>query len=530
MLTRRTLLTSAAIAASCAHADIAFGSAPRDVVVMAMQIDDIISLDPQECFEFSGDEVCNNLYQRLVRPAGSDPGTLVPDLAERWEISDDARTYTFHLRADAVFSSGAPVTAGDAAFSLCRAVILNKSPGFIISQFGLTSGNVERCVVDKDARTLVISLPEAQAPSFFLNCLTANVASIVEKSVALSNAQGDDLGNGWLKGDSAGSGPWVLREWRPSEAVILDANPHRPDATKVRRVVLRHVADPAAQMLMLSKGDADIARDLQSDQLRSIQGSPDYQLVSTVASNTMYLAMNQRSPQLVPVEVHQAIKWAIDYAGIRTSLVPTSWKVHQTIVPDGFPSSMADTPFRRDTGRARALLKAAGFANGFELTLDHYSASPYSEIAQAVQANLADIGIRVKLLPGEQRQVVSKTRARQHQLALLVWGSDYFDPNSNVQAFAENADNSDASANRSIAWRSSWVIPELTGRALAAARETDGLKRSAAYRDIIEEILQTGPFALLFQQVATATMRKGTYGLHLGPLPFLNSYEDLQKS
>ena len=79
--------------------------------------------------------------------------------------------------------------------------------------------------------------------------------------------------------------------------------------------------------------------------------------------------------------------------------------------------------------KAKQLLAEAGLADGFAVTMDYISrVAATRDIAQAIQADLAAIGIKVTLLPGEQKQVITKTRARQHQLAMLGWGTDYFDP------------------------------------------------------------------------------------------------------
>ncbi|NAV69301.1 ABC transporter substrate-binding protein, partial [Salmonella sp. zj-f50] len=86
----------------------------------------------------------------------------------------------------------------------------------------------------------------------------------------------------------------------------------------------------------------------------------------------------------------------------------------------------------------------------------HYSSSPQADIVQALQANLAEIGIKVTLLAAESRQVLTKMRARQQQLAFTQWGADYFDPNSNAEAFCSNPDNSDKTKSRTLAWRCSW--------------------------------------------------------------------------
>ena len=134
MLSRRTLLGSAA--ATPLIWNTAFAETPRDVAVMAMQIDDIISLDPGESFEFSGNEIGSNCYEKLVEPDEADPTKITGVLADHWEVAGDGLTYTFHLKQDRKFASGALITADDVAWSLQRAAIMNKAPGFILTQFG----------------------------------------------------------------------------------------------------------------------------------------------------------------------------------------------------------------------------------------------------------------------------------------------------------------------------------------------------------------------------------------------------------
>ncbi|MFZ9450295.1 MAG: ABC transporter substrate-binding protein, partial [Alphaproteobacteria bacterium] len=88
---------------------------PRDTVVMAKAIDDIISLDPAEAFEASGVEAVANVYDKLINVDPKDPNTLVPELAESWAVGADGRTYTFKIRGGVKFHSGNPLTAQDAA-------------------------------------------------------------------------------------------------------------------------------------------------------------------------------------------------------------------------------------------------------------------------------------------------------------------------------------------------------------------------------------------------------------------------------
>ncbi|HEY5598414.1 MAG TPA: ABC transporter substrate-binding protein, partial [Kiloniellales bacterium] len=111
---------------------------PKDTLVMAYQIDDIITLDPAEIFEFTAAEYAGNTYLRLIGYDVNDVSKIFGVAAESWSVSDDGKTYTFKMRQGVKFASGNPMTAEDAAFSLQRAIILDKSPAFILSQFGFT--------------------------------------------------------------------------------------------------------------------------------------------------------------------------------------------------------------------------------------------------------------------------------------------------------------------------------------------------------------------------------------------------------
>ena len=169
------------LAATVLVAGPALAATPKDTVVMAKQIDDIISLDPAESFEFSGSEAVGNIYERLVTYDLKDVSKLKGELAESWSVAADGKTYTFKMKKGIKFHSGNPLTAQDAAYSLQRAVILNKSPGFILTQFGFTKENAKAKIRATDDQTLVVETEEALAPTFFYYCLTAVVGGIVDR-------------------------------------------------------------------------------------------------------------------------------------------------------------------------------------------------------------------------------------------------------------------------------------------------------------------------------------------------------------
>jgi peptide/nickel transport system substrate-binding protein len=526
---RATLAAALATPALMLGGHKAEAQSPAGVIVMAKQIDDITSLDPAEAFEYTGTEIIGNVYRKLVTTPNSDPSRLVGDLAESWTTADN-RTFTFTLKAGQRFASGAPVTAEDAAFSLRRAAILNKSPAFIINQFGFNKDNAESRIRATDARTLVLECAEPTSPTFLYYCLSAAVGSVVEKSVVMARAQGEDLGNGWLKQNSAGSGAYVLRGWRASESVTLEANPNAEVAPRTRRVVIRHMLDSSAQLLGLQRGDIDIARNLAADQIIQLRGDSRFKVMPQRKASLLYLSLSQRVAALARPEVRQAIKLAIDYEGIQRNIVSTTYDVHQAFLPEGLPGALTERPFSQRQDEARALLRQAGFANGLEIAFDYSSGAPISDIAQAVQANLATVGIRLRMVAGEMRQVITKTRARQHEMAIVRWGSDYFDPHSNAEAFSMNPDNGDNARNRTLAWRASWDIPEITARTAAAVRETDAARRVATYLALQREHQQVSPFVMMMQEIEVAVTRGVVSGLELGPMSDRTSYAGIVKA
>ncbi len=447
---------------------------PADTLVIAKNIDDIISLDPAEVFELSGGEMINQLYDRVMAYEAEDTAKLVPGVAESYSVSDDGRTITLKIRPGLKFHSGNPVRAEDVAFSLQRVIKLNLTPGFILTQLGWSKDNVESMVKATGENTVELTIGEDFAPTFVLNCLSAGVGSVVDEKLVLANAKGDDLGHEWLKTHSAGSGAFELKGWKASESVTMQANPdYRFGAPAMKRVIIRHIPEPSAQRLLLEKGDIDIARNLSPDQIEAIGGNKDLVVEEFPKADIHYLGLNQKDERLAKPQVREALRWLVDYQGMANTFLRGQYKVHQAFWPSGFFASLTDTPFHLDVAKAKGLLAEAGYPDGFEVELDAPNTSPWNDMAQAIQATMAEGGVKVHIIPGEQKQVITKYRARNHQMVLLYWSPDYMDPHANADTYARNPDNSDNAQSKPLAWRNSWVIPELTkesGRRGARAR------------------------------------------------------------
>jgi peptide/nickel transport system substrate-binding protein len=520
-----------ALLATTAQTTVAFAQTPKDTVVMAKQIDDIISLDPAEAFEFSGVEVVTNLYDKLMGVDLAKNNELVPELAQSWSVTPDNLTYTFKLRPGVKFHSGNPLTAADVVYSFQRAVTLNKSPGFILAQFGFTKDNVLEKVKATDDNTVVITVSKPFAPTFFLNCLTSGVASIVDTKLVKANEKDGDWGNGWLKLNSAGSGAYKVRAYRPNEQYALDANESwYKGAPKNKRIVVRHVAEPASQRLLLEKGDIDIARNLSKDQLAAVKTNKDIEIVQGDKGYILYLGLNTKNPHFAKPEVREALKYLVDYASIERNIVEGTYKAHQSFLPRGFLGAIDDKPYKFDPAKAKELLAKAGLPNGFTVTMDVRSVSPITDIAQAIQANWGQAGIKLELIPGDGKQTLTKYRARTHDIYIGQWGPDYLDPHTNAETFAINENNGEDAKSKTLAWRNAWDIPEMTKVTQANVLETEAAKRAAVYGDLQREHQKVSPFVIMFQQVEVSADRKGVKGWAIGPSSDTNFYAPISKN
>ncbi|MCZ8105314.1 MAG: ABC transporter substrate-binding protein [Burkholderiales bacterium] len=510
------LIGAAAFAALLAGT--AMAATPKDTLVVAWAIDDIITMDPAESFEISAGEIMGNSYDRLLRYDVSDPSKLVPDLATSWTVSADGRTFTFNLRPGMKFASGNPITAEDAAFSIQRAVILDKTPAFILTQFGLTKDNVKDKVKATGPLTMTLETDKTYAPSFVLNCMTANVAAVVDKALVMSKEQNGDMGYGWLKTNFAGSGPLKLREWRANEIVALERNDNYfGDKSKLARVIYRHVKEAATQRLLLEKGDADVARNLTPQDLDALASNKDVKTTGTPKGTVYYFSLNQKNANLAKPEVREAFKWLVDYGAIGDTLIKNIGVVHQNFLPVGLMGASTENPFKLDVDKAKALLAKAGLGNGFKVTMDVRTTQPVQGIAEAFQQTAKRAGIDVEIIPGDGRQTLTKYRARQHDIYIGQWGADYWDPHTNADTFARNPDNSDDAKSKPLAWRNAWAIPELTKKADAAALERDTDKRKAMYLEMQAEFRNTSPFVMIYQMNEVAAYRANVEGLKIGP-------------
>lgn len=504
---------------------------PPDTLIQAWAIDDVISLDPAEVFEFTASEILGNSYQPLVGYNVEDVSDIFGVIAEKWDVSEDGKTFTFTIRPNMQFASGNPITAADAVYSLQRAVKLDKSPAFILTQFGLSAENVDETIRQTGDMTFELEMDAAYAPTLLLYCLTATVGFVVDSELVKSNEADGDFGYDWLKTNYAGSGAFTIRDWRANEVIVLERNDnYSGDAPAMARVIYRHIPEGATQRLLLEQGDIDIARSLGAEEITALGSNEDIKIESGIKGSIYYMGLNQKNEDLAKPEVREAMKYLVDYGTIADTIMAGKVKVHQTFLPEGFLGALDEAPYSLDVEKAKELLAAADLPDGFTVTMDTRNTPEITAMGEAIQTTMAEAGINLELIPGDGQQTLTKYRARNHDIYIGRWGPDYQDPHTNADTFARNPDNADDADAKPLAWRNAWDIPDLTAEADAAVLEKDPKARATKYEELQRKVLETGPFVVMFQEIEVFGIRDNVDGVIIGPSFNDNSFREVTKT
>lgn len=319
-----------------------------------------------------------NVYEGLVKL--DQDGKIAPLLAEKWDVSDDRRTYTFTLRDNVTFSSGAPFTADDVVFSLDR----------VRSDWKLkikTQLDAVEKTEKKDDSTVVVTL-KRPSNGFLYSMATRLGAMFSRTGVA-------DLAN-----KPVGTGPYVLGAWRRGDSLRLDANPSYWGAKPpMSSVTLKYFKDATAMNNALLTGGIDVISSVQAPE--SLQQFADPARFETVEGSTngeVVLSMNNSRPPFDDKKVRQAVRHAIDHK----ALLDTAWAGRGQLIGSMTPPTdpwyedrTGDYPY--DPAKARELLGG----KTYEVTM-RIPNLPYAvNSAQVVKSQLAQVGITAEIEPLE---------------------------------------------------------------------------------------------------------------------------------
>ena len=405
-----------------------------------------------------------------------------PYLAKSWETSADGKTVTLHLVDNATFHDGAPVTSEDVAFS----IMTTKENHPFKSMFAPIEA-----IETPDAHTAIIKLSQPH-PALLL-ALSPALAPVMPKHIF---GDGQDAKSHPANSAPIGSGPFMLEEFTPGEAIVLKKNPNffiegRP---KLDEIIVRIIKDPSALLIAMENGEADMypfmAGSQEIKRLEKVDAltitADGYAAVGPIN----WLAFNTASPKLSDVRVRQAIAYAVDRNFITKALHRGVSAPQRGPIIEGSPYFDASIPaYDVDLEKAQALMADAGFADGMELTIDYIPGPKEQQqsIAEYMKSQLKKIGIDITVRAAPDFPTwAGRVGGHDFELSMDIvfnWG----DPVIGVHR-TYLSDN----IKQGVIWSNTQQYSNAKVDALlnSAAVEQDGTKRKALYAEF-QQIVAT---------------------------------------
>ncbi|HEY7430222.1 MAG TPA: ABC transporter substrate-binding protein [Streptosporangiaceae bacterium] len=467
------------------------------VIANAVKVD---TLDPAQNSVNESIWMDQNLYSRLLQPNATGTG-LLPDLATSWQISKDGLTYTFHVRPDAKFADGTPLTADDVVFSLNRSRNLEGGWGFLLTPV--------KKITATDEHTVVITLKQPHAP--LLSDLAMYAYSIVpEKEV---KAQGSAFFQ-----HPVGSGPFKVTSFNADSEVDLARNTFfygtKPKISKVRILI---IPNDNTRVLQLESKKVDIIENPPGNLVSQINNQPDLSVQLFPSTRVDFIQLDQH---YAPFK-KQAVRQAINYALNRETIVKLAYQGHATPGSSFMPYRMKywDTslkPYPYDPAKAKQLLAQAGYPHGFNTFLITVSGDVAGQAeAVVVKQQLAAVGINVSIQSYELTTAYNKEDNGHSQMGERYWTNDIIDPDE-VATFGANCK---GGAN---AFNSYWCDDQVNKWVDQARSELNDAKRQQLYSQIQQAVYTQSPYIVVDYSPYRYGVGDWVHGFHVSPLGAYN--------
>jgi ABC-type transport system substrate-binding protein len=396
--------------------------------------DDVATLDPAIGYDWQNWSMIKSLFDGLMDYV---PGTteLRPGLAESYEISEDGLTYTFKLRPGVTFHNGREMTADDVKYSLDRvtddatlspgAGFFGMIEGFDAAMSGEAEGLSGVTVVDPLTVQIRLSRPDAT----FLHVMALNFASVVPREAV--EEFGPDFGR-----NPVGTGAFRLAEWTLGQRLVFEKNPDywRESVPYLDQIVFEVGQEPVVALLRLQNGEVDLVGDgIPPAKFQEVMNDPAQadRVVQGGQLHTGYITLNVTQPPFDDVRVRQAVNMAINKDRIVQVINNRAVTANQPLPPSMPGYTEGHEGYAYDPEGAKALLAEAGFADGFQTELYVMNTDPNPRIAQAIQQDLAAVGIDASIQSLAQANVIEAGGAGTAPMIWsggMAWIADFPDP------------------------------------------------------------------------------------------------------
>jgi ABC-type transport system substrate-binding protein len=476
---------------------------------------DSVGLDPAARTDGESFNVTDHIYDSLL---ALKPGTteVAPKLAQSWEITDGGKTYTFKLVQGAKFHDGTPVNADAVVFSFKRQIDKNlpayKWSGPYSYCEAMSFPSLIKDVTKVDDTTVRFVLTKPYSP--FLSTLSMQAFAIVSPTAVEKYKQ--DFTN-----HPVGSGPYRLKVWEKKQKIVLEANPdYWGPKPNVQTLVVRSIPDNNTRLQEMMAGNLQVMDNPDTNGIKALEDrlGAKVKIARAPGFNVGYLALNNEKKPFDDVRVRKAIAHAINKKAIIDTVYNGFASVAKNPMPPtlwGYNDDIKDYDY--DPAKAKALLTEAGLANGFETDLYAMPVPrPYMpdgrKVAEAIQGDLAKIGIKVKIVSFDWGTYLKKTEQGEHSMALLGWTGDIGDPDNFLYVLLDK-DNAVKPA-QNISFYKSDALHDLLAKAQV---ESDQKKRVDLYRKAQEIIHEDEPMVPLAHSVDMLPMQAGVENFTMDP-------------
>jgi peptide/nickel transport system substrate-binding protein len=446
---------------------------------------DITGMDPARLFNIENQTMCNQIYNGLTKYDYGKTNQLLPDLAERWDLSPDGRVYTFHLRKGVQWHKGyGELTAEDVKFSYERVLDPNTASKYR-GEFKL----VEK-IEALDRYTVRITLKQ-KYPGFLNKVAAYNQGFVISKNALQKLAER-------YATEPIGTGPFIFESWSPKNQVVLAANKEYFEGPpKVDKIIFKLIYEETTAEIALQKGEIDIFYALQNPEvIKRLEKAPGIRVYRETMNHTVNLVMNPNHPPLADPKVRRAVAHSLNLRALREVFFqglknPPNW-----VLSTNFAESATDlTEWEHDPQKAKELLKEAGYPNGFPVILTTLALQPYDKIAVVLTDDMRKVGIDAKVQVLE-RAAYGAARSAGTPLMVVTGVTGPPDPDQPLwhllhsSSFPPGMNTAHYSA-----------IDELLE---AAQVELDRQKQLQLYRKIQEKIREDVPVIPLYNDVVFA--------------------------
>ncbi len=428
-----------------------------------------------------------NVYDQLIRvsPNGA---SLVPGLAEKWEVSEDGKTYTFHLRQGVKFSDGTPLKASDVIYSFLRAA---NDPGetwtFTLTALQRDANKQATGITAPDDQTVVIELAQPWAP-FLSDVAMFNLGIISE---AFAKGKEDRLTE-----ELMGTGPFTMAEWKKGESILLKKNPNywEEGLPYLDEVLISVIPDDNNRILQLQGGEIDATYDVPSSRVPDLKQDPNLKVIEFPSTFSQYLSLNMREAPLDDVNARLALQYATDKQTLIEVILFGVGVEATTFMPKGalyWNDQLAGFPY--DVDKAKEYLAKSKTPDGFAFEIQTTAGSAEEEqLATVLKDMWSKIGVDLTISPLEASVHLDNYRANKFQCQVNGWTNDIIDPDELI-AYAVLPESSEA-------YHTGWANPEAQDLARKGAGELDPAKREEIYFRIQEIFNEDSPMILLYHK------------------------------